>query len=422
MIFVAIYHKSKHNEQLKNRRAIIRNYLRVENERYYHKRGLHWKPSRECSYLILKTSFKGENDENEIWLTGRNSLNIPTLIHQAKTFKSPRSDGGYPQNVGSPVLQKQAVWRRPNDKNGSPQTQTYNSSEKKPVMMSPVNNSQIYDPPALVEPVQSPLYQSMYQTTQVPQVASVMVPQQQKNLPDQYVNPVVRPRSVDSDYNDSPGRISPTNDRVRRRIVNQITGDDYESRNKVGTILLNRSNVVSKVKGEFSPNSGIVRTIPNDDFRSSPQRESDKIVYNRDVINVAKEFNWVAINNSQSPGRVPGIKNMPSNTIYVQKSPERQTMPVVYKRTEDLPQTYATIGSRFNQIGTQPQYNPNINKVGTVLASPIRVGSAGRTTSPFTQNGQAVRVVEVARPGINYNSFTPEQIDENVFGSNDRRR
>lgn len=96
MIFVAIYHKSKHNEQLKNRRAIIRNYLRVENERYYHKRGLHWKPSRECSYLILKTSFKGENDENEIWLTGRNSLNIPTLIHQAKTFKSPRSDGGYP--------------------------------------------------------------------------------------------------------------------------------------------------------------------------------------------------------------------------------------------------------------------------------------------------------------------------------------
>jgi ABC-type multidrug transport system fused ATPase/permease subunit len=59
VVYAFILTKSKHEKQLQDRRDQIRNYLRSENERYYHRRGLHWKPSRECSYLILKLGFAG---------------------------------------------------------------------------------------------------------------------------------------------------------------------------------------------------------------------------------------------------------------------------------------------------------------------------------------------------------------------------
>jgi hypothetical protein len=49
--------KKDYEKQIQDRRTAIRNYLRVENDRYYHKRGLHWKPSKECSYLTLKNGY-----------------------------------------------------------------------------------------------------------------------------------------------------------------------------------------------------------------------------------------------------------------------------------------------------------------------------------------------------------------------------
>jgi len=61
---------------LKDRRKDIRDYLRSENDRYYHKRGLHWKPSKECSYLKLKNDFRDVIDDEEVWLTGRNRMDI----------------------------------------------------------------------------------------------------------------------------------------------------------------------------------------------------------------------------------------------------------------------------------------------------------------------------------------------------------
>ena len=68
---------SRHfKKQLRKRRSKIRNYLRTENDRYYHKRGLHWKPSNECSYLILRNSYIPEFDEEEVWLTGRRRVDV----------------------------------------------------------------------------------------------------------------------------------------------------------------------------------------------------------------------------------------------------------------------------------------------------------------------------------------------------------
>jgi uncharacterized membrane protein len=59
VVYAFVLTKGKYQKQIQDRRASIRNYLRIENERYYHRRGLHWKPSRECSYLILKLAFSG---------------------------------------------------------------------------------------------------------------------------------------------------------------------------------------------------------------------------------------------------------------------------------------------------------------------------------------------------------------------------
>lgn len=61
---------------MRDRRIAIRNYFRIENERYYHKRGVHWRPSRECSYVVLKTGYNPEKEEEEVWLTGRNRTDI----------------------------------------------------------------------------------------------------------------------------------------------------------------------------------------------------------------------------------------------------------------------------------------------------------------------------------------------------------
>lgn len=71
MVYAFVLTKEKHNDQLRARRDFIRNYLRSENERYYHKRGVHWKPSKECSYLTLRLAYRPDHDEEELWLTGR---------------------------------------------------------------------------------------------------------------------------------------------------------------------------------------------------------------------------------------------------------------------------------------------------------------------------------------------------------------
>lgn len=63
--------QGRYSSQLKSRRDSLRKYLRIENDRYYHKRGLHWKPSPECSFLILKTNFNPETEEDEVWITSR---------------------------------------------------------------------------------------------------------------------------------------------------------------------------------------------------------------------------------------------------------------------------------------------------------------------------------------------------------------
>jgi ABC-type transport system involved in multi-copper enzyme maturation permease subunit len=76
IIFAFVLTKKHYAKQMRDRRAFIRNYLRAENDRYYHKRGLHWKPSRECSYLILKNSYSPAKHDEELWLTGRNRPDI----------------------------------------------------------------------------------------------------------------------------------------------------------------------------------------------------------------------------------------------------------------------------------------------------------------------------------------------------------
>ena len=68
---------ARYSRQLKLRRENIRKYLRIENDRYYHRRTMHWKPSPECSYLILKTNYYSEPEDEEIWVTARGDQHIP---------------------------------------------------------------------------------------------------------------------------------------------------------------------------------------------------------------------------------------------------------------------------------------------------------------------------------------------------------
>lgn len=72
LVDACVWSKQSYRQYLRNRRATIRNYLRVENQRYYHRRRMHWKPSPECSYLTLReTRDSGVEEEEEVWLTGR---------------------------------------------------------------------------------------------------------------------------------------------------------------------------------------------------------------------------------------------------------------------------------------------------------------------------------------------------------------
>jgi hypothetical protein len=65
-----------YDEQMRDRRTAIRNYLRAENERYYHKRLVHWKPSRECSFLVLRAGYNPELEDEECWVTGRDRPDV----------------------------------------------------------------------------------------------------------------------------------------------------------------------------------------------------------------------------------------------------------------------------------------------------------------------------------------------------------
>lgn len=259
-LIYALFMTSKNYElQLQDRRSFIRNYLRTENERYYHKRGLHWKPSRECSYLILKLGFVGQKDEEEVWLTGRNRSNITPW-------------GQYPNNkVPSDMHAKQSQYI---DMWNSPSPQKDRNSMINQNGPSP-NTSQLQLNP---QPVLSPgINPSMKQIPQSP--SPIFNPNQNPNLNPNLMNPNnANNPNIQNNANNQNNAIQepqrkPKIDENNRRSTKEEVTVDSSSLNNDTTVL---QGIEMPVMDRASPRRTTTQIQPNiviQPVQKSPTRD-----------------------------------------------------------------------------------------------------------------------------------------------------
>lgn len=446
LVAAFVLSKKHYEKQLRDRRDSIRNYLRSENDRYYHKRGLHWKPSRECSYLLLKDKYRELKDDEEVWLTGRKRPD-QWPWGQTDPNKPPPMKVHDPQTYHSQMLQEERV--------DSPKMEPQSPKPKKsPRMQKPTEVRKIIQessPRPRQEPTRQPAVQHVeIKQSNLVQRPGVEMQKSQPSLDNESKVVIERARKtpetykqIDNSRSSIQGNkyvnkgLSKGKSDLDNSVMQPLNSSIVRDRSPEQKIMASRRYVNQDiVKRSSTPNRTSIGTVQRGINPLSPTQPKTRVLQSRVLTSNNPPTRVIQASPEQRPVYTSTVMNkdmpwssIPKKEITLQNASQVQQKPAYYRQTvstttptkgmtryvnrKSIEGTSATIATQQYRKSTPQKYS----NATRVISNYPPANPAGTTTTTTVIQSKPV----IKRPEVNYESNTPQQIKENWNGQMDMK-